>query len=460
MPDATATATAATALGQLAAFTAGLTPATLPPAVVEKAKACLLDSLSAAVTFGAHPRARAALAAVPHDAPGHACRILGTPHRAAAADAAFVNGVATAATGRMDTHPAPASHPGTVVVPAVLAAAEQAGSDGFTLIAALVAGYEAMCRLGETLMTPALAETFRPTSLAGPTGAGFGAARALGLTPAQAVNAGSLAAQTSMGLNEWAHAGTNEGAFHSGFAARNGVTAALLGRAGAVAAPSVLEGRSGLLAAFGRREAAAGLTAGLGEGFAILAILHKPAPACVYVQTPVQLAEQLCREDPPALEDIEAVTIHVCHAAATYPGCDNPGPIPTQQAARMSLQYSVASVLAASAIRDGNWSDHPDPRAVALAARSRVVVEDAFTAAFPARQSAAIELRLRGRAPRRAEQADLRSLTWPELERRFLLAAEPVIGRSQALAAVEATRRLETLEAVGALTALLAPAAR
>jgi len=454
MPDATDTA-----LGQFAAFTAGLKPESLPPEVVEKAKACLLDSLSAAVTFGAHPRARAALAAVSHDEPGHACRILGTLHRAAAADAAFVNGVATAATGRMDTHPAPASHPGTVVVPAVLAAAEQARCDGLTLIAALVAGYEVMCRLGETVMTPTLAETFRPTSLAGPTGAAFGAARALGLAPGQVVNAGSLAAQTSMGLNEWAHAGTNEGAFHSGFAARNGVTAALLGGAGAVAAPSVLEGRSGLLAAFGRR-AAAGLTAGLGEGFAILSILHKPAPACVYVQTPVQLAEQLCLEDPPELDSIEAITIYVCHAAATYPGCDNAGPIPTQQAARMSLQYSVASVLVAGGIRDGNWSDRPDSRAVELAGRSRVVVEDAFTAAFPTHQSAAIELHCRGRSPRRLEQVDLRSLTWPELERRFLLAAEPVIGRSQALAVVEGTKRLETLDTVGALTRLLATAAR
>ena len=56
--------------------------------------------------------------------------------------AAFANGVALHARAQDDTHYASQAHPGAAILPAALALAEQRGTDGATLLAALVAGYE------------------------------------------------------------------------------------------------------------------------------------------------------------------------------------------------------------------------------------------------------------------------------------------------------------------------------
>ncbi|MBV9562082.1 MAG: MmgE/PrpD family protein, partial [Bradyrhizobium sp.] len=96
-----------------------------------------------------------------------------------------------------------------------------------------------------------------------------------------------------IGLNEWTNAETSEIAFHSGFAARNGVDCALLGELGARAAPSVLEGKAGFLAGFGAHERANRLTDNLRDNYRILEIVHKPAPACIFVQSPTQVALSL-----------------------------------------------------------------------------------------------------------------------------------------------------------------------
>src|SRR3546814_15638364 len=67
-------------------------------------------------------------------------------------------------------------------------------------------------------------------------------------------------------------------------AAGTGVDCGLLAEAGTVSAPTIIEGRAGLLAGYGALDRAAALTAGLGREFHILDVIHKPAPACVFVQ--------------------------------------------------------------------------------------------------------------------------------------------------------------------------------
>src|SRR4029077_2728160 len=56
--------------------------------------------------------------------------------------AALVNGAASHVVEQDDLHNGSVYHPGTVVFPAVLAAAQEIGASGKDLIAASVAGYE------------------------------------------------------------------------------------------------------------------------------------------------------------------------------------------------------------------------------------------------------------------------------------------------------------------------------
>jgi len=447
---------APSALETLAHYTAGLRLASLPADVVAKAKLCILDAISGCLTVGTNLESDCALAiAASRGGAAGSATVIGTAVRSSAADAAFVNAVSAAGTSRSDTHPATATHPGTAIVPAVLAMAEACGRPGSAVIEAVVAGYEVMCRLGLALVTPEFATVFRPTGMVAPTGAAIAAAKVLGLDPRRMMHAASLATHTASGLNEWAAAGTSELPFHSGFAARNGVDCALLAEAGMVSARTILEGSAGLLAGHGALGRAWLLTEGLGDDHLILGVVHKPAPACIYAQTPCQLARRLVLEHGLDADAIRSVVIRVSRAAAMYPGCDDPGPIADAQAAKLSIQFAVASVLVARGVFDSNWRNFTDARANALSARCTVEADEGLSAAGP-RQASRIVVTLHGGRVIEASQDDFISMSPSDLVERFRSAADPRLGVPARMRALELIDRLERLEDVGELAAALA----
>jgi 2-methylcitrate dehydratase PrpD len=441
-------------LSELASFASRLSASKLPRDVLDVAKDCVLGALSGALTFGATAESRYALAAIEACPAPHGATIFGCKERAGAADAAFVNATSAATTGRGDTHVASASHPGTVIVPCVLALGEARGCSGAAALEAVITGYEAMCRLGLALVTPAFAVRFRPTGMAGATAAGLAAGRAIALDHLRLVSAGSLATHTAAGLNEWAHAGTNEYTFHAGYAARNGVVGALLAEAGARSAPTILEGRSGLLAGYGALDRVAELTHELGTTFRMLDIVHKPAPACIFVQTPCQLADAMSREHRIDAATIGALEIRTSKAAAEYPGCDNAAPIASRQSGKLSIQFSVASVLVHGGIFDANWLDFANARVNALAARARVVVDPELTAAFPQRQGAHVRITMRDGTVISASQHDFRPMTRDEIIAKFVEVAESKLGAAHAARAVETILNLERLADIRELASL------
>jgi 2-methylcitrate dehydratase PrpD len=126
-----------------------------------------------------------------------------------------------------------------------------------------------------------------------------------------------------------------------------------------------------------------------------------------------------------------------------------------QQSAIMSLQFSVASVLLAGGIREENWRNFADPAANALAARATVVADAGLTAAYPARQGAAIRVVRRDGGVIEAAQDDFRSMGRDEVVERFLAFATPALGVERAERAVETIARLERVADVRELTRLL-----
>ncbi len=451
--------TTAAALDHIAAFAVSLRTAQLPAAVVAKVKDCVLDALSACLTAGSSLEGTCAVTIGAAPAGTGVSTLIGTHMMGSPSGAAFVNGTNAASTSRSDTHPASASHPGPIVIAAVLALAEAQRASGATVIESIVSGYETMCRLGLALVTPEFAAVFRPTGMIGPTAGAVAAARVLGLTAQQIRNAASLATQTASGLNEWANAGTSELAFHSGFAARNSVDAALLAQAGAVSAPTILEGKSGLLAGFGALARAPLLTARLGDEFKILEIIHKPAPVCIYVQTPAQLARAIAQRHHPKVDDIHSVEIRVSRAAAAYPGCDDSGPIKDAQAAKLSIQFGVASVLVSGGIFDNNWRDFTNAHANALAARSRVIVHNDLGAAGSGADSTGIKLQLASGAVIEEIQTSFVPMSKHDLLERFMSVAVPKLGQEQSEQIVAMVGRLDELTDIAQLTRLLRVAA-
>src|SRR5215218_837748 len=98
-----------------------------------------------------------------------------------AADAALANGTLCHALDFDDTHAASISHVSVVVVPAALAAAQEADADGATTLAAILAGNEVVARVGALAAPSYMTRGFHPTSVCGVFGAVAAAARVLGL---------------------------------------------------------------------------------------------------------------------------------------------------------------------------------------------------------------------------------------------------------------------------------------
>src|SRR5262245_44023173 len=132
----------ATAAAQLAEYCAALRWDALPPPVQERTRELLLDLLGVAVRGSAEPSSVAARDAVRVLQSGGEVSVIGDRFTTTAAWAALANGTAAHAIEMDDVTTASSLHPGTVVIPAAVAVAEERRAPPTALLAAIVAGYE------------------------------------------------------------------------------------------------------------------------------------------------------------------------------------------------------------------------------------------------------------------------------------------------------------------------------
>ena len=97
--------------------------------------------------------------------------IIGQHNKTDMLSAAFIAGAAGHGLELDDGYRAGSVHPGTVIIPAALAAGYQLTCSGNTLIKAVIAGYEVMCRLAAACNPNARWRGFHNTSITGVFGA-------------------------------------------------------------------------------------------------------------------------------------------------------------------------------------------------------------------------------------------------------------------------------------------------
>ena len=218
----------------------------LPRHVVEHAKACLLDWIGSAVCGSASPTAAITLRAVRRISGQGAATLVGRTPGASAFAAALYNGAVAAVDEIDDVHQDASLHPGIVVVPAALAAAEECHASGRRLLTALVAGYDVATRVARAAGLSHYAH-WHTTGTCGTFGAAAAAGSVLGLGPSAMTMALGLAGTQAAGLWESLNGeATMAKHLHGGKAASSGVLAAFLARDGFRGSPSILEGRQGL----------------------------------------------------------------------------------------------------------------------------------------------------------------------------------------------------------------------
>lgn len=177
--------------------------------------------------------------------------LLGTRLQAPAIQAALANAVACHSIEFDDVHNAASNHPGTVIFPAALAAASLEGADERSFLLAVAHGYEVMCRVGRAVDPPShYARHFHPTATTGVFGAAATAATLLGLDVETEVSALGIAATMASGSMEFLSDGAWTKRLHPGIAARNGIQAAMLARAGFRGPEDGIAGPRGFLAGY------------------------------------------------------------------------------------------------------------------------------------------------------------------------------------------------------------------
>lgn len=262
-------------------------------AEIGAARRLLLDHLGVAVRGSTTPEAqasRAMVAELTSGSPGGGrMPVLGTSVSVPVLAGAYLNALASHAIEMDDVHNASSSHPGAVVWPAALAAAVIADADDRQLLSGAIVGYEVMGRVGRAANPAAhYRRHFHPTGTVGHFAAAAAAAVILGLDERGILMALGIANSSAAGSMEFLVDGAWTKRLHPANAARNGVEAALLARAGYVGTRDPIGGERGFLAAYSDDPWPEQLLAGWGERpLEVAATSVKPHACCRYNQTAI-----------------------------------------------------------------------------------------------------------------------------------------------------------------------------
>jgi len=320
--------------------------------------------------------------------------------------AALVNGTLAHALDFDDTHLPSVLHPSASVVPAALAAAQQARASGPRLLAAVAAGIEICNRLGLASYSPEMRNsTFfergqHATSICGTLAAAAAAATIYGLDEDGIAHAIGIAASMGSGLLEANRTGGTVKRVHCGWAAHGGLVAADLARAGITGPPTVIEGRFGFFYAWLQDDVnLAALTDGLGERWEVSRTVYKPYPSNHFTHPGIDcaLALRAAELDPADVESLELGAPASTLRTIAEPEADKKRP-QSEYHAKFSGPFTVATALLGGGglgvyLDDFQPGAHLDPRRLALADKVRCVPDPQATQEFPLRFGAVLTAR-------------------------------------------------------------------
>ncbi|EXK88169.1 hypothetical protein FOQG_08554 [Fusarium oxysporum f. sp. raphani 54005] len=222
----------------------------IPDRVCTRAKYLILDRLAYAFVGSHLPWSETAAQAILNLEPtqGDASLIGWEGRKVTALTAALLNGTFIQGFELDDWHSEAPLHSNSIILPALLAAAEQANAQashfttsGKDFLLATIAGYETGPRVGRSLWgTHVLSSGWHSGAVFGPAAAAASVSKLYGLDADTIEDAFGIACTQSCGLMS-AQFESDVKRMHHGFAARNGLLAAVLAQGGYVGIKQVFE---------------------------------------------------------------------------------------------------------------------------------------------------------------------------------------------------------------------------
>ncbi len=372
-----------TVAARLAAFAVGTASRPLPEDVLRTCRLLLLDVTGLCMAARHTDYVRAALASV---AGSGQCTLIGHSQSASPYDAALVNGTAAHGEDFDDTFEGGPVHAGAVIVPAVLAIAEERGLPGGAALKAIAVGVEVMCRMSLVAPQATHRAGFHPTAVMGAPAAAAAVATALRLPADQVVRALGISASLSSGIIEYLADGSSTKRLHAGAAAQAGIRAALLAAGGFTGPATVFEGTHGFYKAFAPSLAPdfRPLVDDLGTRWVTPTVAFKPYACGTMTQPFVDCAIEVARELARRGLGTDAIDTLLCKVGqGTVHRLWEPLALkqapPNGYAGKFSTPYCVAVGLALGRAGLEQFTDEQvrDPDLRSLASRIRYEVDPA-----------------------------------------------------------------------------------
>lgn len=453
--------------GRLARWLAGFRLEQASATARERAKALTLDGIACAIVGAQLPWSRTA-ANIVRQMEGQGDRtIVGWGARTSAPGAALLNGTFIQGFELDDYHPLGPLHSASLVLPALWAASEgESRVSGRRFLEAAMAGYEVGPRVGMALHgAQMLSRGWHSGSVFGTHAAAAAVGKLLGLDAARFEDALGLAGTQSAGLMAAQYEAMSK-RMHHGFAARNGLYAAVLAAGGYTGIKRVFEREyGGFLSTFGEGHApdASQITDGLGERWEVERIVIKPYAAMGGIHAPLDALFDVGAQRALKAGEIAGIEVDVSHAVYHHGWWVPQRPL-TPIGAQMNIGYALAvAVLDGAALvpqfaparidADDVWALLPriavrhDPAfdAGGQRARGRVRLAVAFT------DGQRIEVdRTASRAIESPQSSD-------EAAAKYRALTDGLIAPQRQQAIERMVRDLEQLDDVRELLALLAP---
>ena len=380
----------------LAEFVVGLKLADIPTNVVDDAKRLFIDWLGSALAGRDSRQVRifeayaAAMGPTGEQGAGGS-EILVSRKTSSPYFAALINAAASHVVEQDDVHNGSVFHPGTVIFPPALAAAQAESASGADLLLAVIAGYEAGIRIGEFLGRSHY-KVFHTTGTAGTLAAAIAVAKLYRLDVEQTVHALGSAGTQAAGLWEFLRDAADSKQLHTAKAAADGLMSAWIARAGFTGAQRILEGVQGMAAGMSSDAYPAKLIDRLGQRWAITETSYKWHAACRHTHPAADALQQLMHWENLKHVDIKTVTARVHQAAI-----DVLGPV-TDPATIHQAKFSMGTVLALIAVHGQaglmEFERHAlsDPAVIAFRGKVAMALDEEVNTAYPARWIGKVEV--------------------------------------------------------------------
>jgi 2-methylcitrate dehydratase PrpD len=441
-------------LEEIVASTRGMRFEALPDEVVAMAKLCLLDWLGVTLAGAREPLVDILVTDSLEEAAEGSSTVVGRPERLRVLDAILVNGTAGHALDYDDGNPRTLGHPTAPIAPVALGLGTAGRASGRDVLTAFVAGYEAMAQVTAIMGAPHYRLGFHGTATMGTFGAAAAAIRLLRLNDAAARNAFGLAGTRAAGLR--ASFGTMAKPLHAGHAALVGASAARLARLGFTGARDIFGDPRGFTATHGG-VASEWNKRPFPPDFAILGNVFKWHAACHLTHGAIDALASLARDYSFVQQDVSSVILRVPPAVEGV--CDLVSPQSGTEA-KFSLAMTAAFALAGVDTSDpSSFSDAnvARPDLAALASRVAVVLDPAVTAGAQVCVRLVDGTALHGGSnPATVEPAGASRID--RVRAKFLILAEPVLGREPACRLGDAVMGLEQETDVASVMELARPA--